>query len=93
MVDDTVDKLRSKHGTKFRPLQYWVWAETILFGSHSPRGSFLGCKGEADKKGACSNVSSQQPASPSSWHFQPTSLSLTTGEDAELRSTYIKRAG
>ena len=33
MVDDTVDKLRSKHGTKFTSLQYWVWAETILSGS------------------------------------------------------------
>ena len=34
MVDDTVDELRSKHGTKFTSLQYRVWAETILSGSH-----------------------------------------------------------
>ena len=59
MVDDTVDKLRSKHGTKFTSLQCHVWAETILSGSHesldnSPRGSFFGCKGQASKKGACS---------------------------------------
>ena len=58
MVDDTVDKLRSKHGTKFRSLQYRVWAETILSGSHEsldpPRSSFFGCKGQAGKKGACS---------------------------------------
>ena len=60
MVDDTVASL-----------QYHVWAKTILSGSHKnlddpPRGSFLGCKGQAGKKGACSNVSSQQLASPSS---------------------------
>ena len=27
MVDDTVDELRSKHGTKFTSLQCHVWAE------------------------------------------------------------------
>ena len=46
MVDDTVDELRSKHGTKFTSLQYRVWAETILSGNHEslddpPRGSFF----------------------------------------------------
>ena len=96
MVDDTVDELRSKHGTKFTSLQYRVWAETILSGSHEslddpPRGSFFGCKGQVGKKAACSNVSSQQPASPTSSHSQPTGLSLTPGKTAELRSTYIKQ--
>ena len=28
MVDDTVDELRSKHGTKFTSLQYRVWAKS-----------------------------------------------------------------
>ena len=67
----TVDELTSKRGTKFTSLQYRVWAKMILSGSDEsqddpPRSSFLGCKGQAGKKGACSNVSSQQPASPSS---------------------------
>ena len=59
MVDNTVDKLRSKHGTKFTSLQYRVWAKTILSGSDESlddptRSSFFGYKGEAGKKGACS---------------------------------------
>ena len=96
MVDDAVDELRSKHGTKFTSLQYCVWAETILSGSHKslddpPRSSFLGVKVRLSKKGACSNVSSQQPPSPTSSHSLPTSLSLTPGKTAELRSTYIKQ--
>ena len=42
-VDDTVDELKLKHGTKFTNLQYRVWAETIISGSHKsladpPRG-------------------------------------------------------
>ncbi len=49
MVDDSVDELRAKHGTKLTNLQYRVWAETILSGGHgslddSPRGSFWGVK-------------------------------------------------
>ena len=49
MVDDTMDELRSKHGIKFTSLQYRVWAETILSGSHQsldnpPKGSFFWCK-------------------------------------------------
>ena len=46
MVDDTVDELRSKHGTKFTSLEYRVWTETILSGIHEslddpPRSSFF----------------------------------------------------
>ena len=56
----------------------------LLSGSHEslddpPRGSFFGCKGQVGKKGASSIVSSQQPASPTSSHSQPTGLSLTPG--------------
>ena len=85
MVDDTVNELRSKHGTKFTSLQYRVWAETILSGSHESlddplRGSFWACKGQSGKKSACNDVSSQQPASPTSLHSQSTSLSLTPGK-------------
>ena len=29
MVDDNVDELRSKHGTKFTSLQYRVWALVV----------------------------------------------------------------
>ena len=57
MVDDTVNELRSKHGTKFTSLQYRVWAETILSGSHEslddpPRGSFFffECEGQSGKR-------------------------------------------
>ena len=56
MVDDSVDELRSKHGTKFTSLQYRVWAETILSGSHESlddllRGSFfLGVKVRVAKR-------------------------------------------
>ena len=94
MVDDTVDELRSKHGTKFTSLQYRVWAETILSGSHKslddpPRGYFLGCKGQSGKKTTCSDVNSQQPASPTSSSSQSASLSLTPGKTAQLWSTYM----
>ena len=99
MVDDTVDELRVKHGTKFTNLQYRVWAETIQSGSHEslddpPRGSFFGCKGQSTKKSTCTNVSSQppaSPASPTSSSAQSTSLSLTPGKTAQLQSTYIKQ--
>ena len=45
---------------------------------------FSGVKVRLAKRVHTVNVSSQQLASPSSWHFQPTSLSLTTGKAAEL---------
>ena len=75
MVNDTMDELRSKHVTKFTSLQYRVWAETIISGSHERlddlrRDSFLGCKGQSGKKTTRSDVSSQQPASPTSSHSQ-----------------------
>ena len=54
-------------------------------------GLFFGCKGQVGKKAACSNVSSQQPPSPTSSHSPPKGLSLTPGKTAELRSTYIKQ--
>ncbi len=94
MIDDTVDELRGKQGSKFTNLQYRVWAETILSGSHKslddpPRGSFFGCKGQIGKKSTCSNVSTQPPASPPS--SSQTSMSMTPGKSAQLRSTYIKQ--
>ena len=51
-VDDTVDELRKKHGSKFSAIQYYVWAATISAGrhmdlEHPPRGSFrCGNKGK-----------------------------------------------
>ena len=44
-VDNVVDELRDRHGTKFTSIQYRVWAETINSGRHTdrdnpPRGSF-----------------------------------------------------
>ena len=42
-VDNVVDELRDRHGTKFTSIQYRVWAETINSGRHTdldnpPRG-------------------------------------------------------
>ena len=50
----------------------------------------MGCKGHSGKKTTCSDVNSQQPASPTSSRSQSASLSLTPGKTAQLRSTYIK---
>ena len=45
-VDDTVDKLREKHGTSWSTIQYRVWAETIVGGRHTsfdqpPKGAYF----------------------------------------------------
>ena len=42
-MDDTVDKLREKHGTNWSTIQYRVWAETIVHTSfdHPPKEAYF----------------------------------------------------
>ena len=90
-VDNLVDDLREIHGTKFSTIQYRVWAETIVGGSHTdrhnpPSGSFWRVK----KKGS-------SPASSPTTPPRQTSGTSTGGtcitpvRAAELKSTYIKQ--
>ena len=86
-VDETVDELRKKHGSKFSAIQYRVWAETISSGRHSdlehpPRGSFWrGNKGKESSPDL--NVSPSASAS--------TPICITPVKAAELKSTYIRQ--
>ena len=87
-IDDIVDDLREKHGSKFSTIQYRVWAETISAGRHAdletpPRGSFWrGSKGKESEAG--SKVNSETPSA-------NTSTCITPVKAAELKSTYIKQ--
>ena len=74
-VDDLIDELKEKHGTKYNAVQYRMWAETIDSGRHSsseipPRGSIFKSQGEKDADSGGS---------------------LTPSKVASLRSTYIQQ--
>ena len=91
-VDDTVDKLRDKHGTKWSNIQYRVWAETMVGGRHTsydrpPKGAyFKQCK-----------VSQGTPASPGAsgedQEGAKSSAVMTPVKAAQLNSMYIKQIG
>ena len=54
-VDDTVDKLREKHGTNWSTIQYRVWAETIVHTSfdHPPKEAYF--ERSKASQGTCSS--------------------------------------
>ena len=96
-VDEIVDELRKRHAVKY--LQYRIWAETVVSGSHDsyddpPRGSFFSPKGQSVKKAHSSpgrssprGRNSPGPSVPQS----STSTVMTPGKCAQLRSTYVKQ--
>ena len=97
-VDAIVDDLRKQHATKFTNLQYRIWAETIVSGTHEscddpPRGSFFSPKGQSVKKAHASpGPSPGGRNSPGPSIPQPSSSTvMTPGKCAQLRSTYIKQ--
>ena len=84
---------------RFGNLQYRIWAETVVSGSHEsyddpPRGSFFSPKAQTVKK-ACSHGQSSPGPSPGGRNSPQPSMSssavLTPGKSAQLRSTYIKQ--
>ena len=81
-IDDTIDELKELHSTNFNSIQYRVWAETILAGTHTsleslPKGSFFKKK----KKNSTPRKSVQMT--------EP--KDLTPSKSASLRSTYIQQ--
>ena len=90
-IDDIVDKLREKHGSRFTSLQYRVWAETVNAGRHDgmespPRGSFFRQSMKAAKAVSASpKRDSECPTNP------PSTTCITPIKAAELKSTYIKQ--
>ena len=89
-VDDTVDKLREKHRTKWSTIQYRVSAETFVGGRHTsfdhpPKGAYFKCS--KNSQGACSSPISNgedQGAKPTV---------MTPIKAAELNSMYTKQIG
>ena len=74
-IDDLIDDLKLKHGTKYNAVQYRMWAETIDSGRHSsleiaPRGSIFKSQAKKDS----------DPGG-----------SLTPSKVASLRTTYIQQ--
>ena len=89
-MDDTVDKLREKHGTNWSTIQYRVWAETIVGGRHTsfdqpPKGAYF--KRSKASQPTCfspvNNGEAQEGAK--------SSTVMTPIKAAELNSMYIKQ--
>ena len=91
-VDDTVDKLREKHGTKWSTIQYRVWAETMVGGRHTsydrpPTGAYF-------KQSKGSQGTSTSPAvSGEDQEGAKSSAVMTPVKAAQLNSMYIKQIG
>ena len=89
-VDDTLNKLREKHGTNWSTIQYRVWAETIVGGRHTsfdqpPKGAYF--KRSKTSQPTCfspvKNGETQEGAK--------SSTVMTPIKAAELNSMYIKQ--
>ena len=90
-VDDTMDKLREKHGTKWSNIQYRVWAETMVGGRHTsydhpPKGAYF-------KRSKGSQGTASPPGDSSEDQGAKSSAAMTPVKAAQLNSMYIKQIG
>ena len=96
-IDDLIDDLREKHGTKYTNIQYRIWAECIEARTHAsmdspPRGSMFRAQGRQPSTPAKStNLRSLSPSSSADAQKIAAAGPVTPGKAAELRSTYIKQ--
>ena len=80
-IDDTIDELKELHSSDYNSIQYRVWAECIIAGTHTslefpPKGSYF-------KKKTASSTPRKNAVTETK--------DLTPSKSASLRTTYIQQ--